>query len=143
VAAEQPASARAASIVSAHTASQIISIVTVLAADRVRAENPVMAADLVFGGDRVSRLAARAPPVPALSVLMPLRLAYLTVLRVFGCLALLARSDRAKDAEILILRDQVAMLQRQIKTPRLSRADRRSCPRWPGCCPVASSVRCA
>ncbi len=34
VAAEQAASARAASIVSAHTASQIISIVTVLAADR-------------------------------------------------------------------------------------------------------------
>jgi hypothetical protein len=34
VAAEQAASARAASIVSAHTASQIISIVTVSAADR-------------------------------------------------------------------------------------------------------------
>jgi hypothetical protein len=34
VAAEQVASARAASIASAHTASQIISIVTVLAADR-------------------------------------------------------------------------------------------------------------
>jgi hypothetical protein len=34
VAAEQAASARAASIVSAHTASQIISTVTVLAADR-------------------------------------------------------------------------------------------------------------
>jgi hypothetical protein len=34
VAAQQAASARAASIVSAHTASQIISIVTVLAADR-------------------------------------------------------------------------------------------------------------
>ena len=36
VAAEQAASARAASIVSAHTASQIISIVTVLAADSSR-----------------------------------------------------------------------------------------------------------
>ena len=34
VAAEQAASARAASIVSAHTASQIISMVTVLAADQ-------------------------------------------------------------------------------------------------------------
>ena len=29
---------------------------------------------------------------------------YLAVLRVFGWLALLARSDRAKDAEILLLR---------------------------------------
>jgi putative transposase len=33
-----------------------------------------------------------------------LRFAYLAVLRVFGWLALLARSDQAKDAEILILR---------------------------------------
>jgi hypothetical protein len=33
-----------------------------------------------------------------------LRFVYLAVLRVFGWLALLARSDHAKDAEILILR---------------------------------------
>ena len=46
------------------------------------------------------------------------------LLRVFGWLALLARSDRAKDTEILILRHQVAVLQRQVKTPRLSWADR-------------------
>ena len=39
------------------------------------------------------------------------------MLRVFGWLALLARSDRAKDAEILILRHQVAVLQRQVKAP--------------------------
>jgi putative transposase len=55
---------------------------------------------------------------------MPLRFAYLTVLRIFGWLALLARSDRAKDAEILLLRHQVAVLQRQVSTPRLSWADR-------------------
>ncbi len=57
-------------------------------------------------------------------MLMPLRFAYLAVLRVFGWLALLSRSDRAKDAEILMLRHQVAVLQRQISAPRLSWADR-------------------
>jgi len=53
-----------------------------------------------------------------------LRFAYLAVLRVSGWLVLLARSDRAKDVEILILRHQVAVLQRHVKTPRLSWADR-------------------
>jgi hypothetical protein len=42
----------------------------------------------------------------------------------FGWLALLARSDRAMDVEILILRHQVAVLERKVKAPRLSWADR-------------------
>jgi putative transposase len=74
-------------------------------------------------GGQVKHLAARKPHGRALSVLMSMRFAYLAVLRMFGWLALLARSDRAKDAEILILRHQVAVLQRQVKTPRLSWAD--------------------
>ncbi len=37
---------------------------------------------------------------------------------------MLAQSDHAKDAEILILRHQVAVLQRQARTPRLAWADR-------------------
>jgi len=48
----------------------------------------------------------------------------MAVLRVFSWLALLARSDHAKDAEILILRHQVAVLQRQAGPPKLSWADR-------------------
>jgi len=60
----------------------------------------------------------------ALSVLVSLRPVYFAVFRVFGWLALLARSELTKDAEILILRHQVAVLQRQIRAPRLSRADR-------------------
>jgi hypothetical protein len=55
---------------------------------------------------------------------MSMRFAYLAVLCMFGWLALLARSGRAKDAEILILRHQVAVLQRQVRAPRLSWADR-------------------
>ncbi|MGP7998662.1 MAG: hypothetical protein ACLPKI_15290 [Streptosporangiaceae bacterium] len=55
---------------------------------------------------------------------MPLRLSYLAVLRVFGWLALPARSDRAQDAELLIVGHQVAVLQRQARTPRLSWAGR-------------------
>ena len=43
---------------------------------------------------------------------MPLQFGYLAMLRVLGWLTLLARSDHAKDAEILILRHQVAVLQR-------------------------------
>ena len=65
------------------------------------------------------RLLARAHSVPVL-----LRFAYMAALRIFGWLALLARSDHAKDAEILLLRHQVAVLQRQVKSPRLSWADR-------------------
>jgi len=75
-------------------------------------------------GHGVRYLAARARQTRALSVLVSLRLAYLGVLRVFGWLALLARSDRAKDAEILLLRHQVTVLQRQVRAPRLSWADR-------------------
>ena len=71
-----------------------------------------------------------------------MRFAYLVVLRVFGWLALLARSDRAKDAEILILRHQVAVLQRQVKAPGLSWAERALLAALAGCCLVARSASC-
>ena len=111
------------------------------------ADNPVTTADLVYRaasrGGQVSHLAAREPHGRALSVLMSMRFAYLAVLRVFGWLALLARSDRAKDTEILILRHQVAVLQRQVRAPRLSWADRAVLAALARLMPGSHSASCA
>jgi putative transposase len=53
-----------------------------------------------------------------------LRLVYLLLVRVLSWLVLLARSDTAKDAEILVLRHEVAVLRRTNPRPRMSWLDR-------------------
>lgn len=57
---------------------------------------------------------------------MLLSLAYLTVTNLFAALRLLPMSDRDKDAEILALRHQLTVLERQLGTDqvRLAPQDR-------------------
>ncbi|MGW9030379.1 integrase core domain-containing protein [Streptomyces sp. NPDC055722] len=55
---------------------------------------------------------------------MLLRLPYLTLTSVFTLIRLLPMRDRGKDAEILALRHQLAVLQRQIDKPQLTWPDR-------------------
>jgi putative transposase len=53
-----------------------------------------------------------------------LRLLYLIFRRVVGLVLLLGRTGSSKDAELLVLRHEVAVLRRANPTPRLDWADR-------------------
>ncbi|MEV4893462.1 hypothetical protein AB0K48_29165 [Nonomuraea sp. NPDC055795] len=55
---------------------------------------------------------------------MPVRLLYLTLIRVFGWLVFLGRGQASKDVEIMVLRHEVAVLKRQTALPKPDWADR-------------------
>lgn len=63
---------------------------------------------------------------------MLFRLLYLLMVRSFGWLALLARSDTSKDVEILVLRHEIAILHRQVARPK---------PHWPDRTVIAALAR--
>ncbi|MBO0884585.1 MAG: hypothetical protein J2P17_30480, partial [Mycobacterium sp.] len=63
--------------------------------------------------ERVEVAAGEAVTARCWSVMLP-RLAYLTVTNTFAVLRLLLMSDRDKDTEILALRHQIAVLERQL-----------------------------
>jgi hypothetical protein len=91
---------------------------------RVGAENPVTVSDQGFRNHLRPRSRSGPEARQHDRSLWPSDSEDLTLARVLSWLALLARSDAAKDVEILVLRHEVAVLRRHNPRPALTWVDR-------------------
>jgi len=71
---------------------------------------------------------------------MALKLIYLMGAKLLSWTVLHVRSDTSKDIAILVLRDQLALLQRRTSRPRMSRPTERSPPPSSGCYPSGADA---
>ena len=82
-----------------------------------------------FGRDQEAAPAAIGltsfgPPLTTRTLWVVWSFVYLAVGNLFALVVLLARSDRSKELEILVLRHELAVLRRQSGRPRIESADR-------------------
>ena len=70
-----------------------------------------------------------------------LKIVYLLVRRILGMVVVVFRGDRARDAELLVLRHENAVLRRHAGRVRYEPADWCGSPRWPGSSPAGAGQR--
>src|SRR4051812_12258651 len=73
--------------------------------------------------------------------MLPLSILYRFVRCLLGLTTVLMRRDLSKDAELLVLRHENAVLRRQVARVLYTAADRAWLPRCPGCCRAAAGPR--